>query len=45
MELSGIDLRKDDWLLVELAVKMVKLQEALGSGGAASSDIRRPRPL
>src|SRR6266511_2103956 len=29
-ELSGIDLRKDDWLLVEIAVKMVKLQEALG---------------
>jgi GAF domain-containing protein len=28
-ELSGIDLRKDDWLLVEIAVKMVKLQEAL----------------
>ncbi|MEX0816227.1 MAG: helix-turn-helix domain-containing protein, partial [Gaiellales bacterium] len=33
VELSGIDLRKDDWLLVELAVKMVKLQEALGSVG------------
>ncbi len=29
-ELSGIDLRKDDWLLVEIAVKMVKLREALG---------------
>jgi putative methionine-R-sulfoxide reductase with GAF domain len=29
-ELSGIDLRKDDWLLVEIAVKMVKLQDALG---------------
>jgi sugar diacid utilization regulator/putative methionine-R-sulfoxide reductase with GAF domain len=29
-ELSGVDLRKDDWLLVEIAVKMVKLQEALG---------------
>ena len=29
-ELSGLDLRKDDWLLVEIAVKMVKLQEALG---------------
>jgi GAF domain-containing protein len=28
-ELSGIDLRNDDWLLVEIAVKMVKLQEAL----------------
>ena len=31
-ELSGLDLRKDDWLLVEIAVKMVRLQEALGSG-------------
>jgi GAF domain-containing protein len=29
-ELSGLDLRKDDWLLVEIALKMVKLQEALG---------------
>ena len=29
-ELSGIDLRKDDWLLVEIAVKMVKLRDALG---------------
>ena len=31
-ELSGLDLRKDDWLLVEIAVKMVKLQAALGGG-------------
>jgi GAF domain-containing protein len=30
MELSGIDLRKDDWLMVEIAVKLVKLQAALG---------------
>jgi len=30
MELSGLDLRKEDWLMVEIAVKMVKLQEALG---------------
>jgi len=29
-ELSGLDLRKEDWLLVEIAVKMVKLDEALG---------------
>jgi GAF domain-containing protein len=29
-ELSGLDLRKDDWLLIEIAVKMVKLHEALG---------------
>ena len=31
-EISGLDLRKDDWLLIEIAVKMVRLQEALGSG-------------
>jgi GAF domain-containing protein len=30
-ELSGLDLRRDDWLLIEIAVKMVKLQHALGS--------------
>ncbi len=30
LELSGIDLRKDDWLMVEIAVKLVKLQQALG---------------
>ena len=30
-ELSGLDLRRDDWLMVEIAVKMVRLQEALGS--------------
>jgi sugar diacid utilization regulator/putative methionine-R-sulfoxide reductase with GAF domain len=29
-EVSGLDLRKDDWLMVEIAVKMVRLQEALG---------------
>ncbi|HXV96458.1 MAG TPA: GAF domain-containing protein [Gaiellaceae bacterium] len=29
-ELSGLDLRKNDWLMVEIAVKMVRLQEALG---------------
>ena len=36
-ELSGLDLRKDDWLMVEIAVKMVRLQEALGR-----SDRREP---
>jgi sugar diacid utilization regulator/putative methionine-R-sulfoxide reductase with GAF domain len=41
-ELSGLDLRKDDWLLVEIAVKMVKLQQALGT---ASPDIRRSQGL
>ena len=30
-ELSGVDLRSDDWLNIEIAVKMVKLQEALGA--------------
>jgi GAF domain-containing protein len=29
-ELSGLDLRRDDWLLLEIAVKMVKLRQALG---------------
>jgi GAF domain-containing protein len=33
MDLSGIDLRRDDWLMVEIAVKLVKLQRALGPGG------------
>jgi DNA-binding PucR family transcriptional regulator len=30
-ELSGIDLRRDDWLMVEIAVKMVRLRSALAS--------------
>jgi GAF domain-containing protein len=30
-EISGVDLRKDDWLMVEIAVKMVRLHEALGT--------------
>jgi GAF domain-containing protein len=34
MELSGIDLRRDDWLMVEIAVKLVKLQQALGANDA-----------
>jgi GAF domain-containing protein len=29
-ELSGLDLRRDDWLMIEIAVKMVKLHQALG---------------
>jgi sugar diacid utilization regulator len=29
-ELSGLDLRRDDWLMIEIAVKMVKLQQTLG---------------
>jgi GAF domain-containing protein len=30
-ELAGVDLRRDDWLEVEIAVKMVRLREALGT--------------
>jgi sugar diacid utilization regulator len=30
-ELSGLDLRRDDWLMIEIAVKMVRLQQALGA--------------
>ena len=30
-ELSGIDLRRDDWLMVEIAVKMVRLRSVLGT--------------
>jgi GAF domain-containing protein len=30
-ELSGLNLRRDDWLAIEIAVKMVKLQAALGA--------------
>ncbi len=33
-ELSGLDLRRDDWLAIEIAVKMVKLQQALGAAPA-----------
>ena len=28
MDLSGIDLRRDDWLMVEIALKLVKLEQA-----------------
>jgi sugar diacid utilization regulator/putative methionine-R-sulfoxide reductase with GAF domain len=42
-ELSGLDLRKDDWLMVEIAVKIVKLQQALGATPTATPDIQRHR--
>jgi len=42
MEISGIDLRRDDWLMVEIAVKLVKLREALGT---APLDISGPSRL
>ena len=29
MDISGLDLRKEDWLMVEIAVKLVKLQQAI----------------
>jgi GAF domain-containing protein len=38
-ELSGLDLRKDDWLMVEIALKLVKLELAAGT---ASPDIPEP---
>ena len=41
MEVSGIDLRKDDWLMVEIAVKLVKLQQALGTAPADTSSRER----
>jgi sugar diacid utilization regulator len=30
-ELSGLDLRRDDWLMIDIGVKMVKLQQTLGA--------------
>ena len=36
-ELSGLDLRVDDWLLVEIAVKMVQLRAALGTAASDTS--------
>ncbi len=33
-ELSGLDLRRDDWLVIEIAVKMVKLHAILGTAGS-----------
>jgi GAF domain-containing protein len=43
VEVSGLDLRKDDWLMVEIAVKIVKLQQALGTTPTATTDIPRHR--
>jgi GAF domain-containing protein len=42
MELSGLDLRRDDWLMVEIAVKLVRLKQALGT---AEADTIAPRRL
>src|SRR5205807_9611219 len=30
-DLAGIDLRRDDWLMLEIAVKLVRLRAALGT--------------
>ena len=38
-EVSGIDLRRDDWLMVEIAVRLVRLRRALGT---ANTDTSRP---
>jgi sugar diacid utilization regulator len=42
MELTGLDLRKDDWLMVEIAVKLVQLQHAAET---AALDTSRPTGL
>ncbi len=33
-ELSGVDLRRDDWLMVEIALKLVRLEGAIGHTSA-----------
>jgi GAF domain-containing protein len=33
-DLSGLDLRREDWLLVEIAVKMVRLRSTLGAAAS-----------
>jgi DNA-binding PucR family transcriptional regulator len=40
-ELTGIDLARDDWLMVELALKLLKLQRVLGD----EAHIRDPRVM
>jgi GAF domain-containing protein/sugar diacid utilization regulator len=37
MELTGLDLRKDDWLMVEIAVKLVQLQHATDTAALDTS--------
>ena len=41
MELSGLDLRRDDWLMVEIALKLVRLEEAMGTAPGDTSGSRR----
>jgi DNA-binding PucR family transcriptional regulator len=40
-ELSGIDLRKDDWLMVEIAVKLVRLHQAMAPDAGHTSGSER----
>jgi DNA-binding PucR family transcriptional regulator len=37
-ELSGLDLRRDDWLMVEIAVKLVQLRLVLGTATPGSPE-------
>ncbi len=30
-DLCGIDLRREDWLMIEIAVKLVRIQQTLGT--------------
>ncbi len=32
-ELTGIDMKRDDWLMIEIALKLIRLEEALGPTG------------
>jgi sugar diacid utilization regulator len=36
-ELCGIDLRREDWLMIEIAVKLVRIQQTLGADAVSSS--------
>ena len=42
-ELTGLDLRRDDWLAIEIALKMVKLKQGLG--GTAGPDTSGSSPV
>jgi GAF domain-containing protein len=41
MELTGLDLRKDDWLMVEIAVKLVQLESVAGTAALDTSPTTR----
>jgi sugar diacid utilization regulator len=41
MELTGLDLRKDDWLMVEIAVKLVQLEHVAGTAALDTSPTAR----